>query len=116
MNLVQAKIPPSQKDILTKQERLGLPELANNLNIVIKKADKGSAVVVMQTTNYLWEGYRQLSDKEFYTKLKEDPTLDISEKICKVLTEMKNLKINTEKNFDYLNVKHPKAGRNTSHM
>ena len=65
----------------------------------------------MQTTDFLREGYRQLSDTEFYTKLKEDPTLDISKKICKVLTDMKNLKIITEKNFDYLNVKHPKAGR-----
>ena len=53
MNLLKAKIPPNQKGNLTKQERLGLTELANNPNIVIKKADKGSAVVVMQTIDYL---------------------------------------------------------------
>ena len=47
MNLLKAKIPLNQKGNLTNKERLGLTELTNNPNIVIKKADKGSAVVVM---------------------------------------------------------------------
>ena len=84
---------------------------SSNPEIVIKKADKGSAIVVMQTTDYLREGYRQLSDRNFYTKLTEDPTLSIFNKICAVLTEMKNLKLITEKNFEYLQIKNPKAGR-----
>ena len=79
--------------------------------IYVKKADKGSAVVIMNTTDYLREGYRQLSDSNFYTKLKEDPTQKISDKICQTLTQMKNCKLITEKNFDYLNIKDPKAGR-----
>ena len=111
MNLLKAQIANNTKGNLTKQERLRLTELANNPNIVIKKTDKGSAVVVMQTTDYLREEYRQLSDREFYTKLKEDPTINISQKICNVLTQMKNLKLITEKNFDYLNINEPKAGR-----
>ena len=86
-------------------------ELRKNLNIVIKKADKGSAVVIMDTVDYLREGYRQLNDRNFYTKLDHDSTGDISERICRVLTDMKNNKIITEKNFDYLNIKEPKAGR-----
>ena len=105
MNLLKAKRPPNNKGNLTKQERLGLTELANDPNIVIKKADKGSAVVVIQTIDYLHEGYRQLSDKEFYTKLKEDPTMDISKRICNVLTEMKNLKIMNEKTLTLINPK-----------
>ena len=72
---------------------------------------QGSAVVIMNTTDYLCEGYRQLSDSNFYTKLKEDPTQKISDKICQTLTQMKNCKLITEKNFDYLNIKDPKAGR-----
>ena len=67
--------------------------------------------MVMNTTDYLREGYRQLSDPNFYTKLREDPTKQISEKICSVLTEMKNLKLIIEKNFDFMNVQKPKAGR-----
>ena len=86
-------------------------ELKSNPEIVIKKADKGSAVVVMNTTDYLIEGYRQLSDQNFYIKIREDPTEKISEKICKVLIEMKNLKLITEKNFEFLNIKNLTAGR-----
>ena len=37
-------------------------EQRKNPEIVIKKADKGSAVVIMNTTDYLREGYRQLRD------------------------------------------------------
>ena len=48
--------------------------LKNNENIVIKKADKGSAVVVMNTTDYLREGYRQLSDQKFYQLKETDET------------------------------------------
>ena len=71
-------------------------ELRKNPEIVIKKADKGSAVVIMNTTDYLREGYRQLSDPNFYTKIREDPTEKISDRICKVLTQMKNLKLITK--------------------
>ena len=51
-----------------------------------QKADKCSAIEIMQTTDYLHKGYRQLGPKHFYTKLKGDPTISISDKICQVLT------------------------------
>ncbi len=44
-------------------------------DIIIKKADKGTATVVMNKSDYLKEGYRQLSDSAFYKKLDSDPTL-----------------------------------------
>ena len=44
--------------------------LHDNKNIIIKLADKGSAVVIMDRQQYVWEGYRQLKDKTYYTKLK----------------------------------------------
>ena len=97
MNLFNSKPSLRKEGNLSKQERLGLTELANNPEIIIKKADKGSAVVVMQTTDYLCEGYRQLSDQDFYIKLREGPTLNISKKIYKVSTKMKNLRLITEK-------------------
>ena len=111
MDLLNCRTHSSPNKNLTKQEWIGLKQLSSNPEIVIKKADKGSAIVVMQTTDYLREGYRQLSDRNFYTKLTEDPTLSISNKICAVLSEMKNLKLITEKNFEYFQIKNPKAGR-----
>ena len=102
-DLLKQKIQKPKSNNLTKQERMGLAELSKNPEIVIKKADKGSAVVVMNTTDYLREGYRQLSDPNFYQRLKEDPTQKFSAKIAETLTQMRQLNLITEKNFDFLN-------------
>ena len=49
---------PSHRNNLTPNECIALKELCNNKTIIIKPADKGSAVVVMQREDYLKEGYR----------------------------------------------------------
>ena len=109
MELLRTKSPRPQN--LTKEERLGLKSLLESNDIIIKKADKGSAVMVMNTTDYLREGYRQLQDTNFYQKLDKDPTPELSEKICKILTEMRDLKIITDKNFENLNIQNATPGR-----
>ena len=76
-------------------------ELSENPEIVIRKADKRSAVVVMNT-DYLHEGYRQLSDTKFYPKLQNDPTEDIANKVRQTLTHMKHKALISEKNFEHL--------------
>ena len=50
LGLLNSKTKPYCKPNLTKQQRIGLKELSDNPDIIIKKADKGSAVVVMSTT------------------------------------------------------------------
>ena len=40
--------------------------LGKNNNIVIKRADKGNSIVILDTVDYLREGLRQLSDNTFY--------------------------------------------------
>ena len=64
LSLLKVHSPPVQN--LTKDERLAMEELKNNTEIVIKPADKGSAVVVMNRSDYMLEGLRQLSDENFY--------------------------------------------------
>ena len=56
----------------------------------------------MNTTNYLREGYRQLSDTKFYTKLQYDPTENIANNVRKTLTQMKQKGLISEKNFEHL--------------
>ena len=109
--ILKSRVKKRHYNNLTKQERIGLKKLKDNPNIIIKKADKGSAVVVMNTTDYLKEGYRQLSDEQFYQKIPTDITSDISEKIATQLTTMRSLNLITEKNFEYLNVKEPKEAK-----
>jgi len=72
---------PTFQDNLSPKERSALKKLCNNKDIIIKPADKGSAVVVMQREDYLKEGYKQLSDTKFYTKLDNEPTADFHKKI-----------------------------------
>ena len=102
LGLLNSKIKNIQKSNLTREQRLGLQELTDNPEIIIKKADKGSAVVVMNTTDYLREGYRQLSDTKFYTKLPNDPTEKIAQNVTKTLKEMRQKGLISEKNFDHL--------------
>ena len=66
MDLLKCEVDQSHQCNLTKEQWKGLMELGKNPEIVIKKADKGSAVVIMNTSDYLCEGYRQLGDPNFY--------------------------------------------------
>ncbi|XP_061171899.1 uncharacterized protein LOC133181402 [Saccostrea echinata] len=78
------KIP----DNLSKEERSALQSLKNRDDIVIKKADKGSTVVVLDKEAYMAEAQRQLSDERFCKKLDSDPTKEFSAAIIKTLDEM----------------------------
>ena len=51
---------------LTKEERKALYSLTDDTSIVIKEADKGSAVVVWDLEDYLAEAENQLDDKNVY--------------------------------------------------
>ena len=59
---------------LTKGEREAILQLKQNVELVIKPADKGSAVVLLDLEDYLAEGYKQLSDTNTYRKLETCPT------------------------------------------
>ena len=76
---------------ISKAEHTAIKNLKERTDIVIKPADKGSAVVVMNTEDYLQEGHRQLSNSEFYKKLKSDPTNSIAnENRLKIETDLDN--------------------------
>ena len=74
---------------LTPAETGAIQELKERDGIVIKPADKCSAVVVMDKVDYLEEANRQLTDERFYKKLDSDPTEEFSTKITQELNTMK---------------------------
>ncbi len=51
--LAKTKLTAPLLNNLTKEERKALKELKSNTNIVIKKADKGSAVIIMNRDDYI---------------------------------------------------------------
>ena len=65
-----------------------MQSLKDRDDIVIKKADKGSTVVVLDKETYMSEAQRQLSDEKYYEKLDSDPTEKFADEITKTLNEM----------------------------
>ena len=59
---------------LTKGEIQSMNNLKEREDIIITKADKGGAVVIMNVDDYLKEAKRQLNDTEFYRKVDADLT------------------------------------------
>ena len=57
-------------------EREAVKELSKREDIIINNADKGGAVVIVDTNDYIKEAERELDDKDNYHILLQDPTLD----------------------------------------
>ena len=109
---VRSHIPPKPKhDNLSKSDRSALYNLQKREDIVIKPADKGSAVVVMDRDHYVSEAERQLNDSTFYKPLDHDPTPEFAKQVSDTVSEMHNQGLISEKNMAYLIVDQPKAGR-----
>jgi hypothetical protein len=98
-------------NIPTAAEKGAIQELKERDDIVIKQADKGSVVVVMDKVDYLEEANRQLADERFYKKLDSDPTGKFSTKITQELIIMKENSHIDKSTFDYLKPDKPKAVR-----
>ena len=64
-------------DNLTTEEREAMYYLKNDQAIVIKEADKGSAVVIWDNQDYLIEAEKQLSYKETHEEVSSDPSFFI---------------------------------------
>ena len=95
---------------LTKGERNALYLLRADSSIIIKEADKGSAVVVWDREDYLREANSQLSGKDVYQEVKcnaEGPLL----KVIKSVLRIKNRGHISDKTLDYFLVNNPKLGR-----
>lgn len=76
------------KDNLTANQRLALQTLKTNREINLKKADKGTTTVIMDTTQKIEEGLEQVSNEKFYKPL-EEPI--VSQTAAKVKTIVNTL-------------------------
>ena len=85
---IQIKNIPARNINLTPEQYDAITALKNNKSIVIKKADKGSATVVMNRNDNIKEGVRQLSDTAFYQKLEQDPLSDHKREIENTLLKI----------------------------
>ena len=87
---------------LTKAERDALKQLTNLPDIIIKPADKGSAIVIMDREAYTYEAQRQLLDRKYYHSL-DQPVYPInSVKIKAILQQMYSQGYINNKQLQYL--------------
>ena len=95
------KVNTDTFDNLTPGERTVLQNLRSNEDIIIKPADKGSSVVVMDKSAYIREVECQLSDDRFFYKLDKDPTKQFSDEIQNKLNNMYDNGDIDEKTLEY---------------
>ncbi|CAJ0948100.1 unnamed protein product [Ranitomeya imitator] len=92
---------------MTADEIEALQLLAKDDEIIIKKADKGGAVVVLDKNEYIEEIKGQLADPGVYERLSHDPKFDIAKAIKLILNEALDLKVIDQDTYDFLNIKFP---------
>ena len=88
-----------------------MKQLKCDRNIVIKEADKGSAVLVWDREDYISEAKRQLDDRQVYEEVEVDPSVDLGKTINSRLNELREEDPGLEEVTDYLKVKDSKLGR-----
>ena len=73
---------------ISREERKAIKTLTENPNIIIKPADKGSAVVILNREDYISEGYKQLSDTNFYRKVDTDLSAHHMQRVQQYINKM----------------------------
>ena len=82
---------------MSKKEKDALQNLSKRDDIIITKADKGSAVVTVDVDDYVQEANRQLDNKEFYKKSTIDTTEINQIKVNRTINELKSSHLFNEK-------------------
>ena len=93
------------KDNLNFQDKVAIRELKNNTDLVIKPADKGSAIVIMDREDYIFEAEKQLSVTKHYRQIEEPQFPKNCEIFNQILDEMKLKKLISKKELEFLRAK-----------
>ena len=96
---------------LSKLEWEAIRSLAGDGSIVIKKADKGSCMVVWDRLDYLMEAEKQLKDRKVYQEVKfsENILTDLVEKSNTMFKKLRRKGVISEKELKYFSFEYKKA-------
>lgn len=87
---------------LSEEERQAFEELRENKNIVIKPADKGSKIVIMDKHQYRLEAQRQLGNIKYYKRIPYSIQPEVQLRIRKIIYSLYHNKYISAKQRDYL--------------
>ena len=80
-NLHRQKYREPRKINLTKEKYKAIRSLRNNKDMVIKPADKGSAIAILDKLSYIHEGQKQLNSTQFYEQTGSDLTKEVIQRV-----------------------------------
>ena len=94
---------PTRYSNLSSDEWNAIRSVADDRSIVIKKADKGSAVVVWDRVDYIQEAQKQLKDENVYKKVnfKDQNLSELVDKSNHFFRGLKTKGCITDKNLKY---------------
>ncbi|CAF1123705.1 unnamed protein product [Didymodactylos carnosus] len=84
---------------LSNDEIEAIKTLINDKSLIISKADKGNAVVVLNREDYLQKGQSILDDKRAFKQLNENPTDEREKKFIDFLLKLKKKKVITDDEY-----------------
>ena len=87
---------------MSNKEYKILQQLQEMKSIVIKKADKGSNVVILNRENYIQEAMRQVKNKQFYKECSENLTLKHHQMVQELITELLEKELISEQTYKFL--------------
>ena len=77
-----------QSDNISQDERAAINALKKNDKLNLKKADKGTNTVILDATQKMEEGLKQLSDDKFYKPRSSPIVLDTARKVKEVVNNL----------------------------
>ena len=102
---------PNWRPNISRLETDAIKKLKSNRDIIIKSADKGGAVVVMDRRLYELEGLRQLTNKHYYTEIERPLASETVPLINKTLNEIYRSGFISEKQLRFLSPEVPEKSR-----
>lgn len=91
-----------QKVVDPQNIRKGMESLEKRKEIIIRPADKGGGLVILDKTDYLSEITHLLSDRDTYQILNKDPMLAYKDELHLLIEEGKATNVLTKKEAAYL--------------
>lgn len=111
LNTLKTLKPTHNEPNLTDTEQKVLLELTKNHDLVLKPADKGSALVIMDKVNYIKEALRQLTDTNYYIPLTQSIKTDTAAEIAQILDTLVTKRHLTKEQGKYLKGQAPHRHR-----
>ena len=87
---------------MSNKENTILQQLQEMRSIVIKKADKGSNVVILNREDYIQEAMRQLKNNQFYKECSENLTLKHHRMVQELVIELLEKDFISEQTYNFL--------------